>query len=241
VPSALARLHHQVDWGDRAAITELFGEHGGEIAVILVAADYARLPRAREFYAFLRSLADTHGALLAYDEMVTGFRVAIGGMAEYTGVLPDLSVYGKGIANGMPLSVYAGRREVLSVLDRGDVVVTSTYGGETLSLAAAVAVMTAFRDEDVVEALRRRGSRFSAGLNRLFEERKVDAELRGHPTCPQLVTDDPELARAILRGAFRHGVSLYPVVYVNRAHGDTDIDEALARLDRSLAEVGRRR
>jgi glutamate-1-semialdehyde 2,1-aminomutase len=240
VPSAIARLHHQVEWEDRGALTRLFGAHGGDIAVVVVAADYARLPGSGEFYAFLRSLVDAHGALLAYDEMVTGFRVAIGGMAEYTGVRPDLSVYGKGIANGMPLAVYCGRRDVLSVLDRGEVVVSSTYGGEALSLAAATAVMTAFRDDDVVGRLRRSGTRFMTGANRLLRERGVDAELRGHPSCPQLVAEDPAVIRTLLRAAFRNGVSLYSVAYVNRAHGYDDIDEALDRMDRGLAEAAPR-
>jgi glutamate-1-semialdehyde 2,1-aminomutase len=229
-------LHHQVDWEDREALTELFAAHGDDIALILIAADYAHVPEAQDFYRFLRELADTRGALLAYDEIVTGFRVALGGMAEYTGVLPDLSVYGKGIANGMPLSVYTGRREVLSVLDRGEVVVSSTHGGETLSLAAAIAVMTAYRDEGVLETLADRGDQLFAGLNRLFRHHGIPAELRGAPVCPQLVAH-PATSREIFRAAYRHGVSLYSVVYVNRAHRETDIDEALTRMDSALAEA----
>lgn len=118
VPTALSALHHTAEWDDRDALEELFARH--PIALVLVAADYPAIPEAGGFYRFLRELTDHHGSLLAYDEMVTGFRVALGGMAEYTGVVPDLAVHGKGVANGMPLSVYSGRREVLSVLDRGD-------------------------------------------------------------------------------------------------------------------------
>ncbi|MFK3677145.1 aminotransferase class III-fold pyridoxal phosphate-dependent enzyme [Microbacterium sp. NPDC090218] len=228
VPAALATLHHAVDWEDRATLDRLFLTRGSEIAVILVAADYPAVPDAADFYRYLRELADRHGALLAYDEMVTGFRVALGGMAEATGVLPDLSVFGKGIANGMPLAVYCGRREVLGVLDRGEVVVTSTYGGETLSLAAATATMTAIRDRGVIARLHASGTRLQDGLNALFAEAGSGLRLVGHPACPQFVGPDEEL-QAFLRAAFRNGLSFYRVAYVNAAHTEADIDETLRR------------
>lgn len=236
VPAALAALHHAVDWEDRATLDRLFLTRGSEIAVILVAADYPAIPEAAGFYRYLRDLADRHGALLAYDEMVTGFRVALGGMAEVTGVLPDLSVFGKGIANGMPLAVYCGRREVLAVLDRGEVVVTSTYGGETLSLAAATATMTAIRDRDVIARLLASGTRLLNGMNAVFADAGSDIRLVGHPACPQFVGADAQI-QAFLRAAFRHGLSFYRVVYVNAAHTESDIDETLRRAAVALSEA----
>ncbi|WP_168429482.1 MULTISPECIES: aminotransferase class III-fold pyridoxal phosphate-dependent enzyme [unclassified Microbacterium] len=236
VPAALAALHHAVDWEDRATLDRLFLTRGSEIAVILVAADYPDIPEAAGFYRYLRDLADRHGALVAYDEMVTGFRVALGGMAEATGVLPDLSVFGKGIANGMPLAVYCGRREVLGVLDRGEVVVTSTYGGETLSLAAATATMTAIRDRDVIARLLASGARLQNGMNSVFAEAGSDIRLVGHPACPQLVGADAQI-QAFLRAAFRHGLSFYRVVYVNAAHTEADIDETLRRAAVAVSEA----
>ncbi|MGW9159085.1 aminotransferase class III-fold pyridoxal phosphate-dependent enzyme [Microbacterium sp. NPDC055665] len=236
VPAALAALHHAVDWEDRATLDRLFLTRGSEIAVILVAADYPAIPEAAGFYRYLRDLADRHGALLAYDEMVTGFRVALGGMAEATGVLPDLSAFGKGIANGMPLAVYCGRREVLGVLDRGEVVVTSTYGGETLSLAAATATMTAIRDRDVIARLLASGTRLQNGMNTMFAEAGSDIRLVGHPACPQFVGADAEI-QAFLRAAFRHGLSFYRVVYVNAAHTEDDIDETLRRAAVAVSEA----
>jgi glutamate-1-semialdehyde 2,1-aminomutase len=236
VPAALAALHHAVDWENRATLDRLFLTRGSEIAVILVAADYPAIPEAAGFYRYLRDLADRHGALLAYDEMVTGFRVALGGMAEVTGVLPDLSVFGKGIANGMPLAVYCGRREVLAVLDRGEVVVTSTYGGETLSLAAATATMTAIRDRDVIARLLASGTRLLNGMNAVFADAGSDIRLVGHPACPQFVGAHAQI-QAFLRAAFRHGLAFYRVVYVNAAHTESDIDETLRRAAVALSEA----
>lgn len=238
VPHALARLHHAVDWDDRRALDAVFADHGSEIAVILVAADYPSIPEAAGFYAYLRRLADRHGALLAYDEMVTGFRVALGGMAQATGVGPDLAVYGKGIANGMPLSVYCGRRDVLGVLDRGEVVVSSTYGGETLSLAAATATMTIMRDDDVPAQLRRLGTILQDGLNGLFAREGLAVRVVGHPACPQFVGEGSAIDR-FLRASFAEGVSFYRVVYVNAAHTEADLAEALCRAGRACEAISR--
>src|SRR5690606_7348026 len=141
------------------------------------------------------------------------------------------------VANGMPLSVYCGRREVLSVLDRGEVVVSSTYGGETLSLAAATATMTAMRDEGVVERLHTAGARLQNGMNAAFADAGVELRVEGHPTCPQYVSSADRLLQSFLRAAFRHGLSFYRVVYVNAAHSDADIDETLRRVRAALAEV----
>jgi glutamate-1-semialdehyde 2,1-aminomutase len=239
VPAALAELHHAVDWDDRAALEGLFQARGSEIALILVAADYPSIPHAAEFLRYLRALADRHGTLLAYDEMVTGFRVALGGMAEATGVLPDLSVFGKGVANGMPLAVYCGRRDVLGVLDRGEVVVTSTYGGETLSLAAATATMTILRDEGVIPQLHATGARLRDGMNGLFVAAGMEISLEGHPACPQFVSGDERMLQDFFRAAFRNGVSFYRIVYVNAAHTHADIDETLRRVAVAIDEVGR--
>lgn len=237
VPAALVVLHHAVDWDDRDELTRLFEAHGSDIAVVLVAADYPAIPAAGEFYRHLRELTDRHGALLAYDEIVTGFRIALGGIAEATGVIPDLSVFGKGIANGMPLSVYCGRRDILSVLDRGEVVVTSTHGGETLSLAAATATMTALRDEPILERLHLAGTRLRDGMNALFAQARTDIRLVGHPACPQFMGDEA-LVQEFFRAAFRNGLSFYRVAYVNAAHTDLDIDDALQRVGTALHEMG---
>ncbi len=181
-----------------------------------------RLPghsEAAGFYRYLRDLADRHGALLAYDEMVTGFRVAIGGMAEATGVLPDLSVFGKGIANGMPLAVYCGRREVLG---RGSTAARWSSrrpnGGETLSLAAATATMTAIRDRDVIaRLLASRHPPAERPETRCSPRPAPAIRLVGTPACPQFVGADAR-SRPSYRAAFRHGLSFYRVVNVNAAH-----------------------
>lgn len=240
VPLAMSALHHACRWNDIAALERLFQEFEGKIAAVVIAADYGSMEAGRTFYPAVRALADKHGALLVFDEIVTGFRIAIGGVQQYFGVTPDLAVFSKGIANGMPLSVYTGRKEVMSRCAPGNVVISSTFGGETLSLAAAKACMETYRARDVTGHLWKQGEAVWGGLKRLFERKGIPLTLRGFWPCPIFAaTDDIAAGEGLplfFRLAYKHGVSLYNVSYVNFSHKDEDIAEALARLERACDE-----
>ncbi|GAA3400954.1 aspartate aminotransferase family protein [Paenibacillus hodogayensis] len=232
VPSAVSQLHHACRWNDIPALEQLLDRHAGQIAAIVVAADYAGIEDGRTFYPALRSIADKHGALLLFDEIVTGFRIAIGGVQQYFGVTPDLAVFSKGIANGMPLSVYAGRKDIMSYCAPGKAVISSTFGGETLSLAAAKACMDTYRSRDVVGFLWKQGETLWGGLSRMFGSKGVPIEIRGFWPCPAFrATEGGDLPR-FFRLAYKHGISMYNVSYVNFSHRDEDIAEALERFER---------
>lgn len=242
VPAALAQFHHACGWNQLAALRELFAAYPGQIAAVAVAASYADMAAGATFYPALRELTRQEGALLIFDEIVTGFRVATAGVQEYFGVTPDLAVFAKGIANGMPLAVYCGRRDVMALCGPGGrVTISSTYGGEALSLAAAKAVMGIYRDEHVCQFLWQQGESMWTGLNRLLAEHAVPLTMRGFWPCPQLTAlpgAGADLANRFLAAAFAQGVSLYNVSYVNYSHTDADLAEALERLApavRSLA------
>ena len=236
VPKCLSALHRSCDWNDLPKLERIFAQFSGQVAAIVVAADCGGISAGAEFYPALRKLADANGSLLIFDEIVTGFRVAIGGVQEYFGVTPDLAVFAKGIANGMPLSVYTGKRSVMSKLE--NVTVSSTRGGETLSLAAARAALVTYRDEDVIGHLWRQGEAMWSGLNELFERRGIAARLTGLWPCPAFAFEgDEDLAERFFRAAYRNGVSLYDVPYVNFSHRDEDIAEALERLDKACKEL----
>ena len=238
VPAALSALHHNVGWNDTETLESLFDEHGDAIAALVVAAHYPELPAGETFYPFLRQLTREHGTVLVFDEIVTGFRLALGGVQEYFGVTPDMAVFAKGVANGMPLSVYCGRAEIMDKLDT--VIVSSTTGGETLSLAAARAAITTYRTENVIEHIHEKAGALWPELNALFRKYGVPIELTGCWPCPA-TEFDPEgpddLPERFYRAAYRHGVSLYQVPYVNFSHGDADIAETLERLDGAISEL----
>jgi glutamate-1-semialdehyde 2,1-aminomutase len=238
VPEALAALHHTADWNDVERLQGLFGEIGGQVAALVVAADYARMPEGESFYPFLRALCDRHGAVLVFDEIVTGFRVATAGVQEHFGVTPDLSVFAKGVANGMPLGVYCGKAEIMEKLDKA--VVSSTYGGEALSLAAAKACIQTYRSEPVIKHLWRQAERAWSGLDGLFRQHGVPCRMKGLWPCMTIAFGQdapPDLEDRFYRAAYSHGVSLYQIPYVTYSHQDSDIDETLERMEKAVREL----
>ncbi len=239
VPVGLSALHHACAWNDLDGLKRLFARFDGQIAAVLVAADYQDMEQGQMFYPELRRLTRAQGSLLIFDEVVTGFRLAVGGAQAYFGVTPDLAVFGKALANGMPLSAYLGSKDVMDACNRKGVVISSTFGGETLSLAAAKAVIKTYREQDVIGHLWRQGQKLWSALDRLFQDTGLPLKLRGLAPCPVFCEEQPDRPALALfmRKAFAHGVSLYRVPYVTFSHQDADIDETLAKLELACREV----
>lgn len=234
VPQAISDLHHSASWNDREALEHYAEDYAGNIAAVIVAADYRKMELGREFYPWLRAFADRIGALLIFDEIVTGFRMAIGGVQEYFGVTPDLAVFAKAIANGMPLSVYCGKAEYMNVLQ--DAVVSSTYAGETLSLAAAKTVMEIYRSEPVIEHLWSSAEDLWGNFNALAI--KYDMPVRvPEPINPiaRFVFSDTCIENFPNRfrcGCYANGISFYDGGYVNYSHKASDIAETLEKVEK---------
>ena len=187
----------------------------------------------RSFYPYLRAFTERYGAALIFDEIVTGFRIALGGVQEYYGVTPDMAVFAKGIANGMPLSVYCGKSKWMDAY--GKAIVSSTYGGEALSLAAAKKVIEIYRSEDVIGHLWRMGARMWSGLDKIIKEYNLPVQMGciDRPIAffvPRPGADSGQVQK-MTPAIFKAGVSLYNGGYVNYSHQEEDIDEALERIE----------
>lgn len=232
VPKAVADLFLVGHWGNEEELEQFFAAEGGNIAAVIVAAGYPFMQQGETFLPFIRALTKRYGALMIIDEIVTGFRIAVGGAQQYFQTVPDLAVFAKGMANGMPISTFLGKKKYMEVLDKA--VVSSTYGGETLSLAAAKAVLEIYRRENVVEHLWRVGSLLWNGAAELTRHYGIPVEFKGFAPCKAVVPADPATGEAFYRAAFRHGLSFYSVNYVNFSHRDADVDQALERLKKAL-------
>lgn len=240
VPAALTALHHVARWNDVAGLEQLLDAYAGQVAAVVIAADYVGMAAGAQYYPAVRELTRKHGTLLVYDEIVTGFRMALGGIQEYFGVTPDLAVFSKGMANGMPISAYVGRKEVMSVVKPGGAVVSSTFGGETLSLAAVKAAVNVYRTQNVIDHIWKQGEAMWTGLNERFARHGIALEMKGMFPCPSITTKpgaEDGLTNRFLREAYRQGVSLYNVSYVNFSHKEADIAEALDRLDEACRNI----
>jgi len=234
VPSALSELHSSLPWGDKAPWEEIFSRHGDEIAAVVIASGYQEMSKGAEFLPWLRELTQRHGCLMIMDEIVTGFRLALGGAHEYFRFMPDMAVFAKGCANGMPLAAYVGRADLIE--SSKTIGISSTYGGEALSLAAMKAVVAFYRQHDVIGHLWTIGQKLWPAVELLFRRYGIDAELKGFPVCPQFIFSPSATLSldAFFRASYQHGVSFYNVSYVNYSHNEADVAITLERLEKAI-------
>jgi len=231
IPEQISQLHHNVPWNDLQTVKQLYETYKGDIAAIVVAADYKQMDQGKTFYPFLRDITTKNETVLVFDEIVTGFRVALGGVSEYFNVVPDMAVFAKGIANGMPLSVFTGKKEIMDYVSKG-ATVSSTYGGEALSLAACKQAIKIYKEEKVVDHLWKMGEKLWGAVNRMFEEKNIEIRVKGYPPCAIFVAKDDNLLKEFFKRAYLNGVSLYNVSYVNYSHKEKDIEETIERINK---------
>ncbi|MCA3262809.1 MAG: aminotransferase class III-fold pyridoxal phosphate-dependent enzyme [Telmatospirillum sp.] len=250
VPAAVAGLTRKFPFNDLAACEALMAELKGDVAAIILEPMNVETPTPA-FLGGLRELCTRAGIVLIFDETITGFRFANGGAQECFGVTPDLTTLGKGLANGFPLSAVCGRADIMQVMT--EIFFSSTMGGETLSLAAANAVLDKLLREPVVDTMRARGEEIVAGLKALLAKHGVDsfARVAGHPTWSFLLLSDGaratsfELKTLLLQEMFARGILTLGTHNMSYAHSGQDVatllrvyDEVLPLL-RQSAEDGR--
>lgn len=234
VPDEFRKVLYEFEWEGIVAAKVLFEQHRGNIAGVLInPVSYFEVGGASSLQQ-LRELCDAHGALLMYDEIVTGYRLANGGAQEYFGVLPDLSCFAKGIANGYPVAALCGRRDVMQAMNRA--LISSTYGGETVSLAALVACHKEYSKQDVPGFLARQGQKLMDGLNGAAKRYEVRARWFGYPAMSAYAFEysDADLNRHCMtfwlqecakRGVlFRRG----GLNFITLSHDDAIIEETIA-------------
>lgn len=240
IPTALDDFATRVPYGDIAALERLFEERGHELAAFMTVPYDWNENVAADFLARARELTTEHGALLLFDQVLTGFRLALGGAQEYFGIVPDLSSYAKAIANGYSVSAYGGRRDVMSMLDK--VTITTTYAGDTLSLAAAGATLDIMQREPVVEHIWAMGERLATGFNALSDRLGLGARTYGlSPAVQFRFSDDPvvhlEAHTTFFRELFKRGIFASEPFLINYAHKEADIDETVSEMEAALRIV----
>ncbi|MGB9677041.1 MAG: aminotransferase class III-fold pyridoxal phosphate-dependent enzyme, partial [Candidatus Ratteibacteria bacterium] len=235
IPPEIISLHKNLPWADFDIWEKEFKEKGEEIAAVVIASNYRDIEKGKEFLPFIRKLTIKYGALMIMDEIVTGFRVAIGGIHQYFNFLPDMSVFSKGIANGMPLSAYLGKKELIDT--SSELGISSTFGGETLSLASCNAVIDFYIKNNVIDYLWNTGKKIWTEINKLFKYYGIEAEIKGFPVCPFFDFKNSEERNRFFRNCFKNGVIFYNVGYVNYSHKEKDIEEAIDRVEKSIKEM----
>jgi glutamate-1-semialdehyde 2,1-aminomutase len=219
-----------------AAAVERYGEGLAAIIVEPVAGNMGCVPPAPGFLEALRLLCDASGALLIFDEVISGFRVARGGAQELLGVNPDLTVLGKIVGGGLPLAAFGGRVEVMCELaPAGSVYQAGTLSGNPLATAAGLSVLRRLRAPGVYEELERRAARLADGLAPFGRVQRVGAMLtlfagRDEPV-ERFEELDTDAYGALFRGLLERGIyiapSQYECLFPSLAHGDDEIDTTI--------------
>jgi glutamate-1-semialdehyde 2,1-aminomutase len=256
VPAALAELTLTAPFNDLDAVRALFRERGREIAAVIVepvAGNMGVVPPRPGFLQGLRELTQAHDAVLIFDEVITGFRVAYGGAQELYGVRADLTCLGKIIGGGLPVGAYGGSARLMNhVAPLGTVYQAGTLSGNPLAVAAGLATLRRLRDQGAYARLDALGAALEGGLRRAAERagtpltvNRVGSMLTGF-FCAGPVTDYASARRAdtkryarYFHGMLERGVFLAPsqfeAAFVSLAHTDADIEEAARAATEALA------
>lgn len=236
VPQAVRDLTHTFVYNDPDSLEQMLLTHPGEFAAVILEPMNVTEPLPGYLETVAR-LTRAHGALLVFDETITGFRYANGGAQELFGVTPDLATFGKGLANGYPVSAVAGRRDVMKLME--EIFFSFTFGGETLSLAASAATLDKLKRCNVTDHLATLGTRLMAGIRDRISHHRVSELLSvaGHPSWSFLLLRDTPLASQwetktlLLQSLFERGVLSLGTHNLSYAHTEADIDRLLAVYD----------
>jgi glutamate-1-semialdehyde 2,1-aminomutase len=255
VPQSLAALTLNAPYNDAVAVENLFDRHRDEIAAVIVepiAANMGVVPPAPGFLQKLRDLTTRHGALLIFDEVITGFRICYGGAQTVFGIVPDLTTLGKIIGGGLPVAAYGGRRDLMDrVAPLGPVYQAGTLSGNPLAMSAGIATLDLLAAPGFYDSLDARAKRLGDGITAALRESSAPAtaarvgslltlffsgervrDYAGAKKC------DTGRFASFFRAMLERGVFLAPsqfeALFVSAAHSDADIDRTITAFRESL-------
>ncbi len=239
VPKTTRELTHTFTYNDVGSLHKLFKEWPDQIAAVILEPMNVTEPK-QGFLAEVKELTQKNGAILVFDETITGFRYANGGAQELFGVTPDLATFGKGLANGYPVSAVAGRADIMREME--EIFFSFTFGGETLSLAAALATMTKLQKEPVISTIKRQGEKLLSRLSELIQEHQVEQfiALAGHPSWSFFIIKDAapysswEIKTLYMQEMLARGILAYGTHNISYSHSDEDISRLLSAYNEVL-------
>ncbi len=241
IPSVMKNLIFSFEANNIESLERVFKQNPDQIAAVIMEPIVLEAP-AKGFLDKVRDMAHKNGALLIFDEIVSGFRVALGGAQEYCGVVPDLSTCGKGMANGMPISAVVGRKDVMKVFE--EVFFSTTFGGEALSLAASVATIQEMKEKRAIEHIWETGRKLTSGFNGLAADIGLDAGITGLPCHFKFAIRDVnggesrEVKSLFMQEMVKRGILLHSgAVNLCFAHSDEDVNKTLDACEESLKIV----
>jgi glutamate-1-semialdehyde-2,1-aminomutase len=249
VPKKLYEDTLEFHYNDDDGLKKLLEENRGSVACIIMTPVGHPLNAPVEaprpgFLESCRDLAKSHGVVLIFDEIRTGFRVSLGGAQKRYGVTPDMAVFGKAIANGYPVSAVTGKREIMKVAEK-EVFISSTFFPNSLEMVAALKCIEILERDRVPEKIWERGEKFLARLGKIVAASGVNVTVSGIPPMPFITFNKDETGRykeqrtKFYTEAIRRGLFIQPFHhwYICYRHTDEDLDMALSIIEESLASA----
>ena len=241
IPKSLGKMIQKFKYNNIESLKILFEKWKGEVAAVYMEPMMTEFPK-KDFLTDVKKLTKKHGAVLIFDEVITGFRFANGGAQELLKIQADITVFGKGIANGMPLAAITGKRKYMKKFN--DIFYSTTYGGETLSLAASMAVINEIKTKPVIKHCWKLGEELISKFNKLTNEVGVKIKMEGIPVRSSIVCRDinnnPSLLIKSLfyQEMIKRGILLGPgYVFLSYSHSQKDIKKTLEAVEKSLKIV----
>ena len=239
VPKKTSALTLTFKYNDIKSLEKIFSKHPKGIAAVILEPMTNEFPE-NKFLEKTKKLCRKYGAVLIFDETITGFRFSKGGAQEVFHVTPDLSTFGKGIANGYPLSVVCGSREIMREME--NIFFSGTFGGELLSLAAANVVLGMHQKDEISPRLNKYGEELSQDLQKVIDQSDMNGllEIKGHPTWKFLEWKDgsefttPELKTFFMQEMFRSGIIILSTHNVTLAHNKKIRGVIISKYERVL-------
>jgi glutamate-1-semialdehyde 2,1-aminomutase len=240
VPRALAGTAIPFPYGDLAVLGQLLDDHRGEVAAVIMEPLRSEQPPTGYLEGVGR-LSREHGAVFIFDEVSSGFRLAVGGAQSYVGVTPDMAVFAKAISNGYPMATVVGKRAVMEPSAR--MFISSTYWSDTIGLRAALTTLREIRKRNVPTYLQGLGNELQQKLNDAARETGLDVHCGGlavHPSL-QFHTDDPamkpKLATLFIQEMAKRGCHGYASFYLNAAQGKPEVEQTVTAAREAFAMI----
>lgn len=238
IPEFNKKLISKFKYNNLEFFKEKFDESKDDIAAVYMEPMIFENPK-NNFLKNIKKIAKKNNAVLIFDEVVTGFRYAKGGAQEYLGIEADISVWGKGVANGMPLGLITGKTEYMKIFD--EIFYSTSYAGEALSLAAGLAVINEIQTKPVIEHFWKIGKKLHDGFNQIAENLGLDFKIEGLPVRGSIICNDEHgnpsnlIKSILLQELIQRGIMFGPgAVFVSYSHTQRDIKTTLLKCEDAM-------
>ena len=236
IPESVRELTVPFDYNDLNSLKSIFENYSGRVAAVIMEPVGLEAPQ-EGFLEKVKELCHQKASVLIFDEVVTGYRFALGGAQSFFNVIPDLSCFGKAMANGMPISALVGRRELMMTLN--ETFFSTTFGGELLSITAAISTLSYMKEHGVIETLWAQGRRLKEGISGMIHEKEMEeiVSIDGYPVRSVLnFSGEEALIRKTLfqQECARRGVLFTGAHNVSLPHDDVIIKSTLTAYDQVL-------